>query len=322
FFLCAGGVAMYLTSRMNTEFWRSKWVYLYGLAVFLLSVTLVAGTTHGGGRRWLFLGPIGFQPSEFAKFVWIVAVARYLDRYHSRLRTVKWALFYPLAIFLPLAALIAAEPDFGNPFVGFLVFFCLLLVSGIEWRYILVYPLVAIPAFGGLILAKPYRMARMLSFFNLWRGVSEDQLARNGAPYQVAQALVALGSGGFFGKGLGESDLKLHYLPQPHTDFIFPVIGEELGFAGSALVIVLYSLVAICGMRVAYKTERLFNKFLAFGITLNIVLQAAIHMAVTTALAPTKGITLPFLSYGGSSLVISCMMAGVLLRLSRLQESR
>lgn len=319
-FLGFGGALMYAASRMNLEIWRKGWFVLYAVTFVLLILTLFLGRSLGGAKRWLYLGPVGFQASELAKFALIVALARYVDRYHSRLTKWRWAVVSPLLLLVPLIGPIVMQPDFGNPFVLFCLFFCILLVAGIPWRHLLIYPVGAIPGFVALIAGSSYRMDRMMGFVNLWRGMTQNQVVPSGAPYQLTQALLALGSGGLLGKGLGESDLKLHYLPQPHTDFIFPVIGEELGFAGSCFVIVLFSLIALGGSRVAYRSERLFHKVLAFGLTFCFVFQAAIHMAVTTALAPTKGITLPFLSYGGSSLVVSCLMAGVLLKLSRVKK--
>ncbi|MBI2069920.1 MAG: putative lipid II flippase FtsW [Elusimicrobia bacterium] len=314
-FLFVGLGLLYLSSRMKTEIWRKSWLILYLATLAGLAATFMMGKSLSGARRWLYLGPIGFQVSELAKLVLVVALARYLDRYHSRLTRWRWALVYPTLMFGLLIVPIALQPDFGNPFVMMLGFFSMLLIAGISWKHLAVYPLMALPAMAALIVKSPYRIKRFLSFFSLWK--ADDIAVQHGAAYQASQALLALGSGGLFGKGLGDSDLKLHYLPQPHTDFVFPVIGEELGFAGSMAVVILFSLIAIRGIKAAINAERAFDRSLAAGLTLMLVFQAGIHMAVTTALAPTKGITLPFISYGGSSLLMSCLMAGILLRISR-----
>lgn len=320
FFLALGGGLGYMASFTTPEFWRTRWFGLYALTVILLALTLLFGKTVGGAKRWLYIGPLGFQSSELAKLVLVIALARYIDRYHSKLSSFRYGILYPLFLYVPLAGLILLEPDFGNPFILGLIFFSMLVVSSINWKYLLVYPLAALPGVAFLIIQAPYRLKRMLTFMSLWRSSPEAIAGSKGASYQISQALLALGSGGLLGKGLGDSELKLHYLPQPHTDFIFPVIGEELGFIGSLAVIALFTLLVIRGIRTALRCERLFDKLLAAGLTFAFVFQAAIHMAVTTALAPTKGITLPFLSYGGSSLFISCLMAGILLRLSRVKR--
>ncbi len=316
FFLGLGLTLAYLAGKIKTEFWRKSWFILYLGTILALALTLMMGKTIGGARRWLKIGPLGFQFSELAKLVLVIALARYLDRYHSQIWRWKWALVYPLLLFVPMVALIVVEPDFGNPTVIMLAYLSLLLTAQIPWRYLAFYPAAALPVMAYLIIHSPYRMARLMGFFSVW-GQGAAAAHREGAAYQLSQALLALGSGGLLGKGLGDSDLKLHYLPQPHTDFIFPIIGEELGLVGSLVLVVLFSLVAIRGLRAAIGAERLFDRLLAVGITFSLTFQAAIHMAVTTALAPTKGITLPFISYGGSSLLISCLMAGILLRISR-----
>lgn len=315
-FLTPGLGLAYLASRIKPEFWRKSWFVLYLMTFVGLVLTLAFGASVGGAKRWLRMGPVGFQFSELAKLALIIALARYLDRHHSQTNKWQGAILYPLMLLLILVLPIVVEPDFGNPLVITMVYFTLLLVAGIPWRHLIFYPAAALPAMGFLIVKSPYRVARLMGFFSVW-GSGAATVHKEGAAYQVSQALLALGSGGVLGKGLGDSDLKLHYLPQAHTDFVFPIIGEELGLAGSLLIVILFSLIVIRGLRAAMKAERLFDKLLALGITFVLTYQAAIHMAVTTALAPTKGITLPFISYGGSSLLISCLMAGILLRISR-----
>ncbi|MFC1521236.1 putative lipid II flippase FtsW [Elusimicrobiota bacterium] len=316
-FCIAGVIAAAFCSRLNLETWRKGWLALFATAFILLIIVLIAGKTVGGARRWLYLGPIGFQPSELARFAFIVAFARYADRYHSKMDSFLWSTVYPLLIFLTLTIPIAMEPDFGGPFLMGLVFVSLLCAVGVRWRHLAIYPVLAIPVITALIIESPYRVQRILSFLNIW-GVNHPLMhTANTDNYQLTQAMLALGSGGFFGKGLGGSELKLHYLPQPHTDFIFPVIGEELGFLGAVAVIVLFLLITYHGVKTSIYAKKMFSKVLALGITFSFAFQAAIHIAVTTALAPTKGITLPFLSYGGSSLMMSLIMAGVLLRISR-----
>ncbi|MBI4063753.1 MAG: putative lipid II flippase FtsW [Elusimicrobia bacterium] len=320
FFLTASFFLLYVSSRINPDLWRKSWFALYGATLAALAVTLLAGKTVGGAKRWLYLGPLGFQFSELAKLVAVVALARYFDRYHSRLADWRWAVAWPLILLSCLVLPIVLQPDFGNPVVIILISLIMMLVADVPYRHLAVYPLVAVPSLALLILSSSYRMKRVLGFFSLWGGADRIGVAQDGTTYQISQALLALGSGGFWGKGLGDSQLKLHYLPQPHTDFIFPVIGEELGFLGGVLIVGLFAVIATRGVRTALYTERLFERYLALGFTFMLIFQAAIHMAVTTALAPTKGITLPFISYGGSSLLVSCWMAGILLRLSRLKK--
>lgn len=282
------------------------------LAVFFLVLVLVpqVGTFVRGSRRSLRLGPIGFQPSEIAKLCLILYLAGRLGRNQGRIRKFSRGAVPPIIVATLLAGLIVAEPDFGVASLTFLVAFIILFLAGARIMH-----LGAIGCMGGLagayfLLSEPYRLERLLVYLNPW-------VDPRGSGWQLGQSLVALGSGGWLGKGLGYGLQKFGYLPQAHTDFIFSIVGEELGFMGVAATVLLFVCFVWQGTKIAHQADSLFGHLLAMGITVMIGLQAAIHIGVAVKFFPTTGITLPFISYGGSSLVCTLIAVGILLNVSR-----
>jgi len=277
-------------------------------SIGLLLGVLVMGQTINGARRWLSAGPIVFQPSELAKLALLVFAAAYLAR-HPAPRTLG-ELIKPLGLVTgAVCALLLAEPDLGTAITIAVMIGGILVVSGAPGRLLLT-------AFGlctGLVFAaawfEPYRRARLLSFVNPWDDAQ-------GAGYQIVQAMIGLGSGGWFGVGLGQSVLKANYLPEAHTDMIFAIIGEELGLVGTTAVIGAYAAFAYAGFRVALGCRDPFGKRLAAGITTLVCGQAVINIAAVMGAAPLTGITLPFVSYGGSSLVVGLAAVGILLNIA------
>jgi cell division protein FtsW len=278
-------------------------------ALGLCAVVLVMGERINGARRWIGFGPAAFQPSELAKLALVVWCAAYLAR-RPPPRTLK-DLAKPVGTLVGLfCLLILVEPDLGTVITIVTMIGAMLLVAGtplptLATAYGLVFSLAAIAAW-----ASPYRRARLLVFLDPWKDPSGNGL-------QNVQALISLGSGGVFGRGLGQGIHKIHYLPEAHTDMIFAVIGEELGLVGAALVMVGYCAFAYAGLRLAITTKDPFGKRLAAGITALICGQAAINLAAVLGLAPLTGIPLPFVSYGGSSLVIALLSVGILLNIAR-----
>jgi cell division protein FtsW len=277
-------------------------------SIVLLLAVLVVGETVNGARRWLQVGPAVFQPSELAKLALLVFVAAYLARRPAP-RTLG-ELVKPLGLVTGvICALILAEPDLGTAITIVVMIGGVLVVSGVPARLL--------ATAGGLCVAlvlaaawfEPYRRARLLSFLKPWDDAQ-------GAGYQPVQAMIALGSGGIFGEGLGQSVLKANYLPEAHTDMIFAIIGEELGLVGATALIAAYAAFAYAGFRVALACRDPFGKRLAAGITTLVCGQALINLAAVMGAAPLTGITLPFVSYGGSSLVVVLAAVGILLNIA------
>jgi len=264
----------------------------------------------GGAKRWIRLGPIGLQPAEFAKLTSILFLAAYLDKKHSKLQGFVQGIAVPLAVTGLLLVLIGLEPDLGTPALMFSTAVLLLFVAGARWQSIAGALALAVPVIAEELWRKPYRRARLLSFLSPFENM-------RGAGYQLSQSILAVGSGGWTGKGFGASKLKLMYLPTPHTDFIFPVVCEELGLIGAAIVLALFTTILVRGVRIARAAPNLFGTLLASGICFSIVLQAFFNIAMSIGLLPTKGIPLPFFSYGGSSLLSTMLGVGILLNISR-----
>jgi cell division protein FtsW len=296
-------------SRLDYNRLREWLAPIYGVTAALLLAALFFHPI-AGARRWIHLGPLGLQPAEFAKLTSVLFLASYLDRKHSKLGSPVAGLAVPLGVIGVLLLLIGKEPDLGTPSLMFGVAILVLFVSGARVRWIFAAIGAAIPVVIEELWRKPYRRARLMTFLSPFENIK-------GTGYQLAQAILAVGSGGWFGKGFGASQLKLDYLPKPHTDFIFPVICEELGLIGALIVLGLFATVLVRGVRIARQAPNLFGTLLACGITFSIVLQAFFNIAMAIGLLPTKGIPLPFLSFGGSSLLSTLMGVGVLLSISR-----
>lgn len=301
--------AMIWLSRLDYNRLREWLAPVYGSTVVLLLAALFFHPI-AGARRWIHLGPIGLQPAEFAKLTSVLFLATYLDRKHSKLGSPVAGLAVPMGVVAVLLVLIGKEPDLGTPSLMFAVAVLILFVAGAKVRWILGSVLAAVPVVAEELWRKPYRRARLMTFLKPFENI-------RGTGYQLAQAILAVGSGGWLGKGFGASQLKLMYLPKPHTDFIFPVIAEELGLVGALIVLGLFVTVLVRGVRIARHAPNLFGTLLACGITFTIVLQAFFNIAMAIGLLPTKGIPLPFLSFGGSSLLSTLMGVGILLSISR-----
>ena len=281
------------------------------LMVFSLTLlVLVLLIDSGEIKRWLKFGIVSFQPSEMAKLCLILYVADALDRKGSKLRDFKKGLLPILILTAMFLILVYAEPDLGTAFILGLVILTMLFMGGVRLSHLLSLVLLSLPFLYFAIFHVGYRRERILTFINPWADAQK-------IGYQIVQALLALGSGGFLGKGLGASRAKLFFLPEPYTDFIFSIIGEELGFLGASLIVFLFVLIAWRGLRIATRAPNQFGNLLAAGITFLVTFQAVLNISIVTACLPTKGITLPFLSYGGSSLVFSLMGVGILLNISR-----
>ncbi|WP_048308329.1 putative lipid II flippase FtsW [Halomonas sp. PR-M31] len=301
------GLAMLL---VPLTWWQDNgpWLLLAGIALLIL--VLLVGTEINGSKRWIPLGPINVQASELAKLFLIIYIASYLERFLPGVRRHLWEFTKPLLVLLPIAVLLILEPDYGALVVMTSSVMGMLLLAGAPLlRFILLMTVVLL--LGGYVaIAEPYRLERITSFADPWADMYDSG-------YQLTQALIAYGRGHWFGLGLGDSVQKLFYLPEAHTDFVFAVIAEELGLVGAITVIGFFALLVYRALAIGRRAELIrlpFAAYLSYGIALVFGGQAFINIGVSTGMLPTKGLTLPLLSYGGSSLVISCIMVALLLR--------
>jgi cell division protein FtsW len=314
FTILVGFACMFAAYKMGPSFIRKISIPLLVFSFFLLVLVFVPhiGVSAGGANRWIRLWPSTFQPSELVKLSMVIFLARYLsmpeyspDNYKSFIK--------PLGVMVIFEAAFLKQPDFGAAMSLTVLTFAMLFLSGVKLRYIASLLLLAVPVIIKLAM-EPYRLRRITSFLNPWDDAQ-------GSGFQLVQSFIALGSGGLTGVGLGSSKQKLAYLPESHTDFIFSIIGEEFGLIGVIFVIALFLVLFIKGVSIANKAKDGFVYYLAIGLSLMVSLQALINFAVATGLVPTKGLPLPFISYGGSSLLVNMAAIGILLNISKGEDS-
>lgn len=315
-FAFIGLIAMAVAMNIDYHIFEKYAKYIILFAIVLLAIVLIPGLGKkvGGSRRWLGIAGLGGQPSVLAKLALVIYIAQFYTRKENLIKKFKEGILPILIVTSIIFFLILIEPDLGTASLILAIVFIMFFANGAKIWHLLGLGLASVPAFFYFIYSSPYRKERFLAFLDPW----SDPL---GTGYHIIQSLLALGSGGFFGVGLGNSHQKFLYLPEPGTDFIFAIIGEELGFLASLLVILLYLVVAWKGLKISYNTKDRFGSILAMGITVMIITQAILNIAVVTASIPITGITLPFISYGGSSLVMYLFSVGILLNISKNQES-
>ncbi len=310
-FVALGFLMMLAAARIDYHLYSRPAIVYSGLILTaLLLASVFAFPPYHGARRWVVLFGVRFQPSELAKLMIVIFTAYYLiwagQRFHS-----FWKGLVPYLAILGLnVGLIVVEPDLGTPIciistVGFLIY-----LGGLRYRYILIGALLAIPGFYALVWRVPYRKDRMLAFLD----PEKDPF---GVGYHIRQSLIALGSGGWGGVGYAQGTQKQFFLPEPHNDFIFAVIGEELGLIGTLLTLVLFVVLFLKGVKIALRADSLFGVYLGLGIVAMITLQALLNMSVVVSLLPTKGIPLPLISVGGTSIMVTLIGIGMLLNISR-----
>jgi len=310
--IVAGFVILILLSQFSLAGLRRIVMPLFIVSVVMLVLLYVPGLglMKGGARRWLKLGPVVAEPSELVKFALVFFLAGFLSKRQERIRKFTYG---PLAVFLivgPITLMILKQPDFGSTVMIALILFAMLWAAGARWQHLAAAGSGALGLLVFQAVAKSYRMKRLTTFLDPW------SVAR-GAGFQLVQSFIALGEGGKWGVGLGAGRQKMFYLPEAHTDFVFAVVGEEFGLVGAAVVVALFLLILFRGMRIAHDEPDPFASLLAVGLTALLSIQALINMSVVIGLIPTKGLPLPFLSYGGTSIIIAMAALGALLALGR-----
>jgi cell division protein FtsW len=307
-----GIVAMFFIMNVDYWVWRKHAKIILLCCFILLILVLIPGVglVRGGARSWIGVGAFSIQPSEFMKFAMILFIAKYLGENQKKITSFKQGLLPSLSLIFFAFGLIMLQPDLGTGTVMVGTCIIIIFVAGARVMHFAVLGAIGVAGFVALIISAPYRMKRITSFLDPW----SDAL---GSGFQIIQSLLAIGPGGLFGVGLGESRQKFLYLPEPQTDFIFAILAEELGFIGGTFVLLLFSVLLWRGIRIALGAPDLYGTFLAVGIIAMIAIQVMINIGVVTGLMPVTGITLPFLSYGGSSLTLMLVAVGVLLNISK-----
>lgn len=311
-FLIIGYIVMIIISKFPYQNYKKLANIIFGICFIMLILVLIPGigTVRNGSRSWFGIGGFGIQPSEFTKLGLIIFTSKYLSNNNKILKDIKKGVLPILGVLILTFALIMLEPDFGTGVVIVMTIIVLLFISGVKMKFFIKLGLIGLIGIVILILIAPYRLERIVSFLNPWT----DPL---GSGFQIIQSLYAIGPGGLLGLGFGNSIQKHFYLPEPQTDFIFAIISEEFGFMGVLIVSSLFITIIYRGFKIAMNCEEKFGKYLAFGITFGIAFQTILNLMVVVGLIPVTGVTLPFLSYGGSSLLISLTSIGILLNIGK-----
>lgn len=315
-FFCIGVVLMIIVSKIPYTYYLKKSNLILGVCIALLILVLIPGigSVRNGSRSWFGIGGLGIQPSEFMKLALIIFTSKYIYNNPKEMKSVSRGAFPILLITLFSFLLIMLQPDFGTGTILVMTIVAMLFISGVDFSFFIKIGLVGMVGVVLLILAAPYRMNRIVSFLNPW----SDPL---GTGFQAIQSLYAIGPGGLFGMGFGNSIQKHFYLPEPQTDFIFSIISEELGIIGIISVSLLFIIIILRCIKISIKSPDTFSKFLTFGITFQLSFQTLLNLAVVVGLIPVTGVTLPFFSYGGSSLIITLISMGIILNISRYREN-
>ena len=311
-FLFIGLIVMIICSKLNTNFLSKNYKFFYIIGIILLLLVLIPmlGRKSGGATRWIQFLSFSIQPIEIAKYMLLIFIAQHLNIKNARIREFKIGVVSTFLPCLPYILLLLIQPDFGNTVLICITVFSMIILSGAKISHILSIFFVLLSSFLSLIYIAPYRMKRVMSFLNPY----DDP---QGTGYQIIQSFVSFAKGKFFGVGLGNSSQKLFFLPQGYNDFIFSIIAEELGFLGSMIIIILFGILIFSGFRMLERAKDLFSRNLISGIIILTSLQIIINISVTVGLMPTKGVPLPLISYGGSSLIFTLFAFGLILALDK-----
>lgn len=310
-----GVTLMFFIRRIDYKIYYKKTNLILGVCLILLVLVLIPGigSIRNGSRSWFGLGGFGIQPSEAAKIGLIIFTAKYLEKSNKFIKDLKKGVIPILIILFLVFGLIMLQPDFGTGMIIVISIIAMLFIAGVNMKFFIAGGVLGLIGIVVLILIAPYRMDRITSFLNPW----SDPL---GTGFQIIQSLYAIGPGGLLGVGFLNSRQKQFYLPEPQTDFIFSIISEELGILGILLVAFLFITILWCGFKIALNSKDLFAKYLAFGLTFQMLVQAVLNLMVVVGMIPVTGVTLPFLSYGGSSLLVSMASIGIILNIARRKQ--
>lgn len=314
-FIVIGIVLMMTVSKIDYTLYYKKTNLILGVCLLLLVLVLIPGigSVRNGSRSWFGIGSFGIQPSEFAKLGLIIFTAKYLSVNNKFLKDIKKGVVPILLVLFLIFGLIMLQPDFGTGMIIVVSILAMLFIAGVNIKFFIGLGTLGIFGIIGLIAIAPYRIDRITSFIDPW----SDPL---GTGFQIIQSLYAIGPGGLLGQGFLNSRQKQFYLPEPQTDFIFSIISEEFGFLGVLIVSGLFLFILYRGIKIALNSRDEFSKYLSFGMVFQILIQAVLNLSVVIGLIPVTGVTLPFLSYGGSSLLITMISMGILLNVSRYQK--
>ena len=303
---------MIITSKLDYSIYKKYANIIIFGALFLLIMVLIPGIgqIRNGSRSWFGIGSLGIQPSELSKLALIIFTAKYLSNNEKDIKKFKKGILPILLIIFIFFGLIMLEPDFGTSMVIVVTLISMLFISNIKLSFFGIMGLIGLLGIVGLIIIAPYRISRIISFINPW----SDPL---GSGFQIIQSLYAIGPGGLFGLGFGNSIQKHFYLPEPQTDFIFAIISEEFGIVGVVILSILFLTLFIKVIRISLNSNDLFAKYLSFGLIMGIIIQTVLNISVVIGLVPVTGVTLPFISYGGSSLIVSMISMGIILNISK-----
>ena len=311
-----GLLGLYISSRINYKFWRkySFWISLSSIILTLLVFVPGLGFSHGGAKRWIEIGPLSFQPVEFLKFGFIIYFAAWLSSVRTKTQSFKWSILPFIILLGAIAFILFKQPDTKSFILILIAGISMIFISGVPWKYIIGLILGAVIGFAILVSFKPYLLDRVETFLNPERDPQ-------GSSYQLQQSLIAIGSGGIFGRGFGQSVQKFSYLPEPQGDSVFAVLGEEFGFIGGVTLILLASAFALRGLRIGNNAPDLFARLLSVGIVILVIAQTFMNIASVTGVFPLTGVPLPFVSHGGTALMIDLIAVGIVFNISRFQKS-
>ena len=309
-FMLLGSILFFIVIRIPTKSYKNLSFLMMVLIIFVLIALLVYGHISNNAQSWFRIGGISIQPSEFAKLSLIILTSKYLSNSNKFVKDIKRGVIPILIIMFFIFGLIMLQPDFGTGMIIVVSIIAMLYIAGVNMKFFVGLGLIGTVGIAVLILIAPYRMDRITSFLDPW----SDPL---GTGFQIIQSLYAIGPGGLMGVGFLNSRQKHFYLPEPQTDFIFSIISEEFGIFGILIIAALFIFILACGIKIALKCEDDFGKYLAFGMSFQMLIQAVMNLMVVVGLIPVTGVTLPFLSYGGSSLLISMISVGILLNICK-----
>ena len=309
------GIGLILIYKVKDIYYQRYGKYanlILGACIILLILVAIPGigTIRNGARSWFGIGGFGIQPSEFAKIALVIFTAKYMALNQKYMEKFKKGMLPVLLILALSFILIMLQPDFGTAFILVMAILGMLFVGGGNMKFFKILFIIGLIGFAALVIVAPYRIDRITAFINPW----QDPL---GGGFQIIQSMYAISPGGLLGQGIGGSIQKHFYLPEPQTDFIFSIITEELGILGASIICLLYLTIIYRGFKIAVTTNDPFAKFLAFGITFSIAFQTLLNLFVVVGLIPVTGVTLPFISYGGSSLLMNMFSVGILLNISK-----